>query len=176
MFRILPRGIQGRCLRSFRNKNGALGIALRYVLVRNLAKSCGDNVLIQPGVFLFALERLELGDNVSIHPMCYVDGTGGLRIGNNVSIAHSSTVMTTNHSWDDLSIPIKYNRVVDAQVAIADDVWIGCGWRILAGVTIGKRSVVAAGAVVNRDVAPGTLVAGVPARPVKELPTKTIEN
>ncbi|MDY0090047.1 MAG: hypothetical protein RBR78_06740 [Flavobacteriaceae bacterium] len=94
----------------FRNTNGILGIVLRYILVKNIAKKVGDNVSIQPNVFLFNLQNVEIGNNVSIHPMCYIEGAGGITIGNNVSIAHSSTLISTNHIWEDINTPIKYNK------------------------------------------------------------------
>ena len=171
VFGIFPRRFQYGLLKTFRNTNGVKGLAIRYALVKNLAKDCGDNVVIQPAVFMFSLDKISLGNNISIHPMCYIDGTGGLHIGNDVSVAHSSSIMTTNHSWEETSIPIKYNEVSKAPVHIENDVWIGCGCRILAGVRVGSRSVVAAGAVVNKDVSPCTVVAGIPAQKIKEIPS-----
>ncbi|MNV87161.1 Galactoside O-acetyltransferase [compost metagenome] len=56
-----------------------------------------------------------------------------------------------------------------SQVEIDDDVWIGCGVRVMPGIVIGKRAVVAAGSVVTRDVPPDTVVAGVPAKVIKRL-------
>lgn len=53
-----------------------------------------------------ATEKLELGDNISIHPMCYFECSGGLMIGNNVSIAHSSSILTSTHTYSDFNLPI----------------------------------------------------------------------
>ncbi len=66
----------------------------------------------------------------------------------------------------------------DRPITICDDVWIGANAVILPGVTIGEQSVVAAGAVVNRDVPPRCVVAGVPARKIKDLPdiSKTVQH
>lgn len=153
----------------FRNTNGKIGLVLRYVFLRNCALSVGDNVSIQPGVYLFNLHNLEIGSNVSIHPMCYFDAAGGLKIGSNVSIAHNCSILTANHQWSDTSIPIKYNKEVLSEVIINDDVWLGCGVRVLAGVKIERRSVVAAGAVVNKNVDENTIVGGVPAKKIKEI-------
>jgi acetyltransferase-like isoleucine patch superfamily enzyme len=166
---ILPRGVNGFLLKAFRNTNGPIGLLIRYVIVRNLAKSCGDNVSIQPGVFLFSLHEMRFGNNVSIHPMCYLDAAGGLDVGSDVSIAHASSVITANHTWDNAGIPIKYNPETLAKVTISDDVWIGSGCRILAGVTIATRCVIAAGAVVNRSTEQGFVYGGVPAKPIKKI-------
>lgn len=153
----------------FRNTNGKMGLLLRYVFLKNLVKRLGNNVSIQPGVYLFNLQNIEIGDNVSIHPMCYIEGAGGITIGNNVSIAHNCSILTTNHQWSDVSIPIKYNRESYSSVYINDDVWLGCGVRILAGVEIKSRSIIAAGAVVNKNVESNTIYGGVPAKLIKYI-------
>ncbi|MFV0541605.1 MAG: acyltransferase [Aestuariibaculum sp.] len=148
---------------------GNIGLLIRYVIFKNLSAYCGNNVSIHQGVFLKHIGNISIGNNVSIHSMCYIDGFGGLTIGNDVSIAHASTIMTTNHTWEDKNIPIKYNEATKGSVTIKDDVWVGCGCRILAGVTIETRCAVAAGAVVNKTISPNTLVGGVPAKPLKEI-------
>ncbi|MBW3517562.1 acyltransferase [Flavobacterium sp. NKUCC04_CG] len=156
-------------LRMARNINGKLGLLLRYVFLKNCCQSIGDNVSVQPNVFLFNLQNIQIGNNVSIHPMCYIEGAGGITIGNDVSIAHASSLISTNHTWDDERIPIKYNKETFSEIIINDDVWIGCGVRILSGVEIKKRSVVAAGAVVNKTFAENSLIGGVPAKLIKNI-------
>lgn len=156
-------------LKLFRNTNGKIGLLLRYIYLKNSAESVGQNVSIQPGVYLLNIGKLRLGNNVSIHPMCYLDAGGGIEIGNEVSIAHSSTILSTNHGWSDSHLAIKYNDVTLDKVKINNDVWIGCAVRILAGVEIGRRTIVAAGAVVNKDVQSNTIVGGVPAKFIKSI-------
>lgn len=156
-------------LKFFRHTNGKLGLILRYLFLKNSAGLIGDNVSVQPGVYLLNIQKLEIGNNVSIHPMCYVDAEGGITIGNEVSIAHSTSILSANHDFTDLSIPIKYNKVKLGKVTIEDDVWIGCGVRILAGVEVGSRTVVAAGSVVNKNVEAHSIVAGVPAKIIKSI-------
>jgi len=156
-------------VKCFRNTNGKLGLLLRYIFLKNCAKKIGNNISIQPGVFLFNLQNVEIGNNVSIHPMCYIEGAGGITIGNDVSIAHSSTLISTNHTWEDKNIPIKYNKETHNRIVIEDDVWIGCGVRILSGVKINKRAIIAAGAVVNKEVESNTIYGGVPAKLIKQI-------
>ena len=115
------------------------------------------------------IENITIGDNVSIHDMCYIDGYGGIKIGNNVSIAHNTSILTSTHTWSDQSIPIKYNQVIAGKVVIEDDVWIGCAVRILYKVTIGQRSVIAAGTVVTTNLQSGWLGAGIPMKHKKKL-------
>lgn len=169
IFKIFGKRGNYFLLKFFKNINGKAGIFLRYVFLKNCALEVGDNVSIHSQVYLFNLNRIKFGDNVSIHPMCYIDGVGGIDIGNDVSIAHATTIMSANHTWQDTNIPIKYNQEVTKQVIIENDVWIGAGVRILAGAVVHTRSIVAAGAVVNKSVNSGTIVGGVPAKVLKDI-------
>lgn len=110
-----------------------------------------------------------MGNNVSVHPFCYIDGEGGIDIGNNVSIAHNVSILSFNHTWQNQSAPIKYNPKIYKPVQISDDVWIGCGVRIMAGVKISKRCVIAAGSVVTKDCSENGLYGGIPAKLIKML-------
>lgn len=148
---------------------GFAGNAARYCLLKRLSRRCGDNVMIGPGVEIRYPERLAVGSNVSIHRQCYLDAYGGIEIGDDVSIAHQSSLVSFEHTWSDDSLPIRDNPLVTGAIRIARDVWVGCGCRILSGVDIEGRSVIAAGSVVTRDVPAGTIVGGVPARPIKRI-------
>ncbi|WP_220727602.1 acyltransferase, partial [Marinilactibacillus psychrotolerans] len=86
-----------------------------------------------------------------------------------VSIAHSTSILSSDHTWDDKSLPIKYNKLSLKPVTIKSDVWLGCGVRILAGSFINKRVVIAAGAVVNKTIESNILAGGIPAKKIKLL-------
>jgi acetyltransferase-like isoleucine patch superfamily enzyme len=148
---------------------GVLGSALRYVIARRLALSVGDNVHFGQYVEVRTWEKLSIGSNVSIHRNCYLEALGGITIGNDVSIAHQTSILSFEHSWEDLTRPIKDNELILQPVVIHDDVWVGCGVRILAGVQLRPRTVVAAGAVVARSYAGGVVLGGVPAKPIKDI-------
>ena len=152
---------------------GRFWILIRYILIRKMAKSCGQNVSIKQHNYLFRIKELSIGNNVCIHEACYINAVGGLTIGDNVSIGHGSDILTFNHQWDDTSKPIKYNDVVKKSVTIGNDVWIGVGAKIMAGVNIGDRAIVAAGAVVTKDVKSHTIVGGCPARFIKSIDENT---
>lgn len=94
---------------------------------------------------------------------------GPVAIGNHVNLAQGITVTGLNHRFDDSKQPIDKQGVSTKQVIIGDDVWIGANAVILPGVTIGSHVVVAAGAVVTKDVPSHSLVAGVPAKIIKEI-------
>lgn len=167
-FSIFPKAIQSKLLLHYRKKAGSLGLVIRYALLKNLAKHVGDNVSIQPDVYLFNVQNLSIGDNVSIHPMTYIEAYGDVYIGNNVSLAHGVTIMAATHKFDDISIPIKEQGVMGRPVIIEDNVWVGAKAVILGKNTIKSGSIVGAGAVVTKDVDANTIVAGVPARKIKE--------
>lgn len=94
---------------------------------------------------------------------------GPVAIGSHVNMAQGVTVTALNHNFNNPSKFIDQQGISTRIVTIGDDVWIGAGAVVLPGVTIGSHSVVAAGAVVTRDVPPCSLVAGVPAGIVKTL-------
>lgn len=94
---------------------------------------------------------------------------GPVTIGSHVNLAQGITVTALNHNFSDTSRRIDQQGVSTQAVTIGDDVWIGTNAVILPGVTIGSHCVVAAGAVVTRDVPPNSIVAGVPAKIIKEL-------
>ena len=94
---------------------------------------------------------------------------GPVTIGSHVNLAQGITVTALNHNFAEKGLRIDEQGVSTSPVTIGDDIWIGANAVILPGVTIGNHSVVAAGAVVTKDVPPHTLVAGVPAKIIKEL-------
>lgn len=152
------------------------GVAFRYCVLRRLARRCGDNVLVGRGVEIRYWERLSIGSNVSIHKQSYLDAYGELVIEDDVSIAHQSSLVSFQHTWSDEATPIRDNPVVCGKIHVGRDVWIGCGVRVLAGVEIGSRTVIAAGAVVTRSVPSGFVAAGVPAKAVKPISGELRQN
>lgn len=110
----------------------------------------------------------EIGEGTWIGAFTLVDGSGGLRIGSGCDI--SSGVQIYSHSSARRCVSGRAYDVVDKQpTVIGDRVFIGAGAVVNMGVTIGDEAVVGAGAVVTSDVAPRTVVAGVPARVVADV-------
>ena len=94
---------------------------------------------------------------------------GPVTIGSHVNLAQGITVTALNHNFEDSDKRIDEQGVSTTPVIIEDDIWIGANAVILPGVTIGNHSVVAAGAVVTKNVPPHSLVAGVPAKIIKQI-------
>lgn len=169
VLRWTPRPICELALVLCRHFPTIVGVGVRYVLVARLARRCGRCVAIYEGVYLKGLAHMELGDNISIHPMCYIDAYGGLTVGSDVSIAHGVSVLTHNHDYRRPDVPIREAPALMGPVRIGSDVWIGCGARLLAGVTIGDGAVIGAGAVVTRSIEGRTIAVGIPARSIQPV-------
>jgi serine acetyltransferase len=113
-------------------------------------------------------EGLKVGDHSNIGHFAFVGCSGYIEIGERVLMGPRVTLLAENHRFDDVDVPIKSQGVERKTIAIGDDCWLGAGCIVLAGVTIGRGAVVAAGAVVTEDVPSMAVVAGVPARVVRE--------
>lgn len=94
---------------------------------------------------------------------------GPVTIGSHVNLAQGITVTALNHNFEESSKRIDEQGVTTKPVIIGNDIWIGANAVLLPGVSIGDHSVVAAGAVVTKDVPPHSLVAGVPAKIIKKI-------
>ena len=116
-----------------------------------------------------------LGDHSWIGPHSTIHGNGGVTIGNNVMIAARCAINTVSHHYDRVDLPMCEQGVHCDPVVIEDDVWIGIGAIVLQGVRIGRGSIIAAGALVNRDLPPGSIAMGVPARPQRNRFVRTDE-
>ena len=169
IFKIIPSFILffiWDLLSIFDNK---AAVFFRYCIIKSKSKTCGDNVYIGKNVTLKKIGSLELESNISIHNNCYIDASGGILIKDDVSIAHSSTIMSSSHTWADKSIPIKYNPQNYSKVIINSNVWIGCGVRILDGVEIKENVIIGAGAVCTKPISAEGIYAGMPAKKIKDI-------
>lgn len=110
---------------------------------------------------------IHLGRGSCVNHFCFVNGGGGVDIGDDVMIGTHTVIHSTEHGLDDLPIPMALQPVVARPVVVEAGVYIGAHVTILPGVRIGTGAIVAAGAVVNRDVAPYAVVGGIPARLIR---------
>jgi len=107
-------------------------------------------------------QNITIGNNSVINAKCRLDNRGRITIGENVSISQEVLILTADHDVNSAEFQGR-----NLAVSIEDYVWIGTRATILPGVTVGKGALIAAGAVVTKDVLPYTIVAGVPAKIIK---------
>lgn len=108
--------------------------------------------------------RVTFGKNVFINHSAILSSSGGIEFGDNVMVAPGLKIATINHDMYDRHVTYTYGKVT-----VKENAWIGMGVTICPGVTIGKYAVVAAGAVVTKDVPDYAVVGGVPAKVIKML-------
>lgn len=137
----------------------------RGFLAKKVIKYCGENVNIEPHTYFNS--ELEIGDNSGIG--MYSEMHGAIRIGNNVMMGHYCLFYSRNHAHSRTDIPmIKQGFEGVRPVIIGNDVWIGSRVTILPGVHIGDGCILAAGSVITKDAPPNTIIAGNPAKVVKQ--------
>ena len=137
----------------------------------------GENVMVDVPIHCDHGKNIFIGDNVVIGMNCTFVDNERITIGNNVLIASNVQIYTATHPLSahdriDQNWTVKgttWFRTMMKSVTICDGVWIGGGAIILPGVTIGKNAVVGAGAVVTKDVPPDVVVAGIPAKILRDI-------
>ena len=112
-------------------------------------------------------EGLRIGNNSNIGRYAYIGCSGHVTIGDNVMMGPNVSIFAENHNFDDVTKPMHQQGVTRQPVVIEDDCWLASGTTILAGVTIGRGSVIAASSVVTQDIAPFSVAAGAPARIIR---------
>jgi acetyltransferase-like isoleucine patch superfamily enzyme len=111
---------------------------------------------------------VELGDGVWIGAGCFLHGAAGLRLGEHASCGPHVKIITSSHDEESLEVPIQWQTIAFAPVTLEPGSSVGVGSVVLAGVTIGRDAIVGAGSVVTRSVPSSTVVAGVPARVLRQ--------
>lgn len=114
--------------------------------------------------------QMHIGDETWIGQMCFFHSAGGIHIGAHVGIGPSVQILTSVHSEQGRAIAPLHSPVEMAPVHIEDEVNLGIGSIVMPGVRIGRGAIVGAGSVVSRDVPPFAVVAGAPARMLRERP------
>ena len=110
-------------------------------------------------------KNIHIGQRVFINSGCKMQDQGGIYIGDDVLIGHNACLLTLNHEMD----PENRADMHPKPIHIEDKVWLGSNVTVLPGVTIGEGAIVAAGAVVTKDVESNTIVGGVPAKIIKRI-------
>lgn len=138
---------------------------LRRALYRAFGMQLESRAVVYMGAEVRHPANIRIGRGSIVGHRAILDGRNGIRIGRNVNLSTGVWIWTVQH---DPASPQFAD--VGGPVVIGDHAWLSCRTVVLPGVTIGEGAVVAAGAVVTRDVPPWTIVGGVPARPIGQRP------
>lgn len=152
----------------FRGLPSFLGFIPRFLSYKLLTKSLSSFCVIQPNVFITHCFRLSVGRNFVVNSNTYINAVGSITIGDNVLIGVNVVISSGVHNYSDRNVPVTLQPITPKEIIIEDDVWIGANAVIMPGVTLRKGTVVGAGAVVTHSTEPYSVVAGVPARKIKD--------
>ena len=150
-------------------------------------KGKGSTIRWQSRIDVLPFNKFVLGDGSTIEDYCTINNgvgnviigqntligigntiIGPIKIGNNVIFAQNIVASALNHEYRDPNLPIYKQPIITKEIIIEDDCWIAANAVITAGVTIGKHSVIAAGAVVTKDIPPYSVAVGNPAKILKQ--------
>lgn len=138
---------------------------LRALMSRLVGYKVDDGFRLFPPVYTDFGKNIKIGKDVFVNSGCCFQDQGGVTLGDGCLVGHNVVFATLDHD----KRPGRRGDMTAAPIVVGKDVWIGAHATILKGVTIGDGAIVAAGAVVTRDVPPNTIAAGVPARVVKTI-------
>lgn len=141
---------------------------IREIMAELTGKKIDDTFRMFPPFYTDFGKNITIGKDVFINSGCHFQDQGGIEIGNGCLIGHNVVLATINHD-----LYPENNRVNHyAPIKLGKSVWVGSNSTILPGVTVGDWAVIAAGAVVTRDVPPLTIVGGVPAKVIRDIDPK----
>lgn len=144
---------------------------IREIMGKLTGKPVDETFRLFPPFYTDFGKNITIGKNVFINSGCHFQDQGGITIGDGALIGHNVVLATINHALE----PQKNRKNHYAPITIGKHVWIGSNATVLPGVTIGDWAVVAAGAVVTKDVPSGTVAGGVPARILRRISEKDRE-
>lgn len=138
---------------------------LRALFSQLIGQPVDESFALFPPFHTDCGKNIHIGKNVFLNMGCKFQDQGGIYIGDGALIGHNVVLATLNHAMS----PSRRGTMVPAPIRIGKNVWIGSNAAILPGVTIGDGAIVAAGAVVTRDVPENAIVGGVPAKVIRHL-------
>lgn len=141
---------------------------IRTLFSELIGKPVDQSFGLFPPFYTDCGKNITVGKNVFINSGCHFQDQGGITIGDGVLIGHNVVLATLNHDFS----PKKRSTLHPAPIVIGENVWIGSNATVVPGVTIGNGSIIAAGAVVTKNVPENVVAGGVPAKIIKILDTE----
>jgi galactoside O-acetyltransferase len=169
---------------------GSFGIFLRSLILKQIIKKSGSDISLGIGIIITGGENIEIGNSVNISRFSGLHSqNGSIKMGSNISlntnvvigasdggeviigdhamIGPNVVLRASDHNFADRLLPIMKQGHSGGRIVIGEDVWIGANATITRNVSIGSHSVIGAGSVVTKDVAPYSIVGGVPSKLIK---------
>lgn len=143
---------------------------VRALLSELFGKPVPPSLRVFPPFYTDFGKNIEVGNNVFINACCHFQDHGGVTLGDGCQIGHNVVFATLNHGL----APEHRHTTYPAPIVLGKNVWVGSNSTILQGVTVGDNAVVAAGAVVTKDVPANAIVGGVPAKVIKYIDNTAI--
>jgi maltose O-acetyltransferase len=144
----------------------SLGNPVRARFMENYANAFGERSLVSRGCRVLGMTNLAIGSGVTVARDVTLDARGGLTLADDALIGFESVLLTHTHDSDRFGVRIQDQGMYSDPIVIGDRAWLGTRTILLPGVNIGADAIVASGAVATRDVSPGAVVAGVPAKEI----------
>ena len=165
--RLMMHELSQEALRITAELNGSYHTPdeIREIMECLTGRSIDPSFGLFPPFYTDCGKNIKLGKHVFINSGCKFQDQGGIKIDDGALIGHNAVLATLNHNPE----PEKRDNLLPAPIHIGKRVWLGANVTILPGVTIGDNAIVAAGAVVAKDVQPNTVVGGVPAKFIKQI-------
>ena len=145
---------------SYHNPEG-----IRILFSKLIGKPVDDTFAMFPPFYTDCGKNITVGKNVFINSGCRFQDQGGITIGDGTLVGHNVVLCTLNHDFE----PKKRGTTIPSPIVIGENVWIGANVTVVPGVTIGDNAIIAAGAVVTKNVPANTLVGGIPAKIIKSI-------
>lgn len=160
-----------RCiLRQYHFQIDFLSNQARLWYYRTILADFGNHNQVFGRIIIYCPERIHIGDHCTLNEGVLLAGRDDIHIGNFVRISARAMLITGSLNVQNFRLPLKH---CVAPITIRDGVWIAAGAIILPGITVGENSVIAAGAVVTKDVPPYTVAGGVPAKEIASIQSQT---
>lgn len=145
--------------------------SIPHILYPYLNVEIGNDVILGHNITIQTVKgsKIKIGNNVTINDNCFITSLFGIEIGSGTSIAENVSIRDFNHIFREKGVSLKEQGLEGDNIVIGKNCWLCRGCVILPGVTIGDGAVIAANAVVNKDVPSYTVVGGVPAKIIKTI-------